>query len=119
MASTPLIAVAFIATVGATDVVLVIDAAFLLDAVTEVAVDGNFTARVVATTLGAREVPRRFIGATDKPHVLAYAIALAIQAADFADVAFAVATTGIFSVRDAIHPATTPAVGAAPLPAGG
>jgi hypothetical protein len=109
MARTPVLgAVTVIAAVRAGDVVLVVDAAFLTDAMAELAIDDHLTARIVTAALGAREDPVLFVDAAFQSNVFAYRIAKAVQTADFADGAFGVATTGVFPIRDAIDAATAP-----------
>jgi hypothetical protein len=110
MARAPLVTIAVVETIRAGDPLLVIDVAFLPDAVAEVAIDNGFTGRIVVTTLGAGEIPLRLVDATFEPYVLTDLIATAVQAACLADRAFAVAATGPFDVRNAIDTATSPTV---------
>jgi hypothetical protein len=94
--------------------VFVIDAAFLPNAVAELAVDDHFAARIVTAALSAEEDPFFFVDAALQPYVFADWVAEAVQAADFADRAFGFAAAGSLAVRNAIHTATAPPGLAAP-----
>jgi len=109
MARTPIGAVTVVTTVSARDPVLVIDTAFLIDAVTELAVDDGLTTRIVAAAFGAGEVSGLFIDAALQLGVIAHGIANTIQAADLADGALAVTATRVFLVGYAVDAATAPA----------
>jgi hypothetical protein len=90
-------------------VVLFIDAALLTNRLAELAIDDDLTTGIVIAAVGAGERMVDLVDAAFQPHGLADWVAHAIEAADFASAAFGVCAAGIFSIRNAVDTATSPA----------